>query len=512
MQHNPIVIIGAGIGGLSAAALLAARGEGVLVLERAPASGGKMRQIRIGERAIDGGPTVLTMRWAFDAIFADAGETLDDHVRLVPLPILARHAWGADQRLDLFADMARSADAIGSFAGAAEARRFLAFSAEAARIYRTLRKPFIESQRPSPWGLAVAGGVSGLGGMLRINPFETLWKALGRHFTDPRLRQLFARYSTYCGSSPFAAPATLMLIAHVEQDGVWSVDGGMHALAKSLEALAIRRGAAFRHEAEVSEIMAANDRVSGVRLRTGEEIAASAVIANADAAALGGGLFGSAAARGVAAVPAEARSLSAVTWAAVARTSGFPLTRHNVFFSGDYEREFRELARGVASDPTVYVCAQDRDGACDGPERLLMLVNAPAHGDVSTVDIKTAEQAMRRRIDACGLAAEWQPQDCVMTNPAGFARLFPATGGALYGRASHGWMASFRRPGAATALPGLYLAGGSVHPGPGVPMAALSGRLAMEQLLGDRASTRTFHPGATAGGTSTRSVTMAATD
>jgi 1-hydroxycarotenoid 3,4-desaturase len=303
-----------------------------------------------------------------------------------------------------------------------------------------------------------------------------------------------------------------MLIAHVEQDGVWSVEGGMHALARALEALAIRRGAAFHHDAEVSEILSANGSVSGVRLRTGAEIAASAVIANADAAALASGLFGSAAARGLSAIPAEARSLSAVTWAAVARTSGFPLTRHNVFFSCDYEREFRDLAHGVANDPTVYVCAQDRDGACDGPERLLMLVNAPAHGDVAAVAIRAAEQAMRRRIDACGLSVDWQPQDCAVTDPAGFARLLPATGGALYGRASHGWMASFRRPGAATALPGLYLAGGSVHPGPGVPMAALSGRLAVDHLLGDRASTRRFHPGATAGGTSTRSATMAVTD
>ena len=102
---------------------------------------------------------------------------------------------------------------------------------------------------------------------------------------------------------------------------------------------------------------------------------------------------------------------------------------------------------------------------------------------------------MRRRLQVSGLQVDWQPQDCVVTDPAGFAQLFPATGGALYGRASHGWMASFRRPAAATALPGLFLAGGSVHPGPGVPMAALSGRLAAESLL-----TSAFRRGGSADG------------
>jgi 1-hydroxycarotenoid 3,4-desaturase len=193
-----------------------------------------------------------------------------------------------------------------------------------------------------------------------------------------------------------------------------------------------------------------------------------------------------------------------VVWTARAQSAGFPLTRHNVFFSDDYAAEFRALQRGVPDDPTVYICAQDRDGEIKGPERLLILVNAPATGDTARTNVEKAESAMRRRLQQAGLQLTWQPQDCVVTDPAGFAGLFPATGGALYGRASHGWMASFRRPAAATALPGLFLAGGSVHPGPGVPMAALSGRLAAESLLSARVSTKWFRRTATAGGISTR--------
>jgi 1-hydroxycarotenoid 3,4-desaturase len=499
-----VVIIGAGIGGLTAAALLAAQGEDVLVLERAAAAGGKLREIAVAGRPIDAGPTVFTMRWVFDEIFAAAGAAFDDHVKLAPLSILARHAWTAGSHLDLHADVGQSAAAIGAFAGAAEARRFLSFSAEARYMYGLLRQPFLLAQRPNPAQLAAGRGLFGLKDMLRINPFETLWHALGRHFHDPRLRQLFGRYATYCGSSPFLAPATLMLVSHVEQEGVWSVAGGMSQLAAALQALAERHGAQFRFATEASVIETAGGRVSGVRTAAGEAIACQEVVLNGDVNALASGLFGTAAARVAAAVPPPARSLSAVTWTAVARATGFPLVRHNVFFSPDYQAEFRQLADGFPAEPTVYVCGADRDAPVEGAERLLVLVNAPAFGDRPAVPLAAIEAAMRRRLAACGLEIEWQTATTVVTAPADFARLFPATGGALYGRASHGWMASFQRPGAQTALPGLFLAGGSVHPGPGVPMAALSGRLAAESLLGARGLMPPWRRMATAGGTSTR--------
>jgi 1-hydroxycarotenoid 3,4-desaturase len=483
--------------------LLAARGERVLVLERAAAAGGKMRQLLAGGRLIDAGPTVLTMRWVFENLFADAGQNLADHVMLEPLAVLARHAWSASEQLDLHADVQASADAIGRFSGADEARRFLVFSAEARRIYQTLETPFIKSQRPGPVRLATSNGFSGLRDMLRINPFETMWAGLGRHFKDLRLRQLFGRYATYCGSSPFQAPATLMLVAHVEKEGVWAVKGGMHSLAQALAALAMRHGAEIRYRAEVASIEVHSGAVGAVKLATGEVIACRDVIVNADVNAVATGLLGARAARTVEKVPPDARSLSAITWAATARTSGFPLSRHNVFFSGDYASEFGELKIGYPRDPTVYICAQDRDDPVEGEERLLVLVNSPANGDGAPVPHAGVEHAMRTRLEACGLAIDWQQDKTIVTTPSGFGSLFPATGGALYGRASHGWMASFRRPGAATSLPGLYLAGGSVHPGPGVPMAALSGRLAAESLMASRASTPWSRRAAIAGGTST---------
>jgi len=499
MRRERVIIVGAGVAGLSAAVGLAAAGADVLVCERAASPGGKMREIPVGDVRVDGGPTVLTMRWALEAVFAQAGTTLDEHLVLHPADVLARHAWTDGARLDLHADRRRSEESIGELAGPAEARRYREFCERAARTYRTLEQTFLRASRPSPVGLVGRAGLRGLPDLLAIRPFATLWDALGAHFRDPRLRQLFGRYATYCGSSPFTAPATLMLVAHVEQEGVWMVEGGMHRLARALAEVAAARGARLRYHAEVAEVLVAGGRAAGVRLANGERIDAEAVIVNADPAAVAGGLFGSGLRGAVRALPSEARSLSAVTWALHARTEGFPLLRHNVFFSTDYAAEFDAIFRAgrLPHEPTVYVCAQDRDDrerADDGvPHRLLCLVNAPATGDRNAFEaaqIAAAESRTFGLLARCGLNVERDPARAVVTTPADFHGLFPATGGALYGAASHGWRATFRRPGTRTAIDGLYLAGGATHPGPGVPMAALSGQLAVESVLAGLARAR----------------------
>ncbi len=486
-----VVVVGAGIAGLVAAVELASSGVEVVVVEKEAAPGGKLRQISFGDTHIDAGPTVFTMRFVFDAVFAAAGTTLEQHLKLIPAEILARHAWAADQRLDLFADIRRSADAIGVFAGPAEARGYLAFCARSAKIYRTLEGPFIRAQQPgSAFALARRVGLLAPNELLGMSPFATMWKGLEDHFRDPRLLQLFGRYATYCGSSPWLAPATLMLVAHVEQAGVWMVEGGMHRVARVFEALAKSKGAAFRYGDAVAEIVVENGRAAGVRLASGERIAADAVVFNGDAAALAGGLLGRPASRAVP-KPEGARSLSALTWTMNAPAHGFPLLRHNVFFSDDYRAEFDDIftRRRLPTAPTVYVCAQDRGdvaNAIGGPERLLVLTNAPATGDTTdftAAEIASCETRTFESLQRCGLLVDRTAANTVVTTPTQWNRLFPATGGALYGQATHGSMAAFRRPASRSRMPGLILAGGSAHPGPGVPMAAMSGRLAAAFVL-----------------------------
>lgn len=487
------VVVGAGVGGLACAVDLAAQGVDVTVVEAHQSPGGKLREVRVGTAAIDAGPTVFTMRQVFEALFADAGSSLEAHLHLEPATVLARHAWNERDTLDLFADPAQTADAIAGFSGPAEGRRYLDFCRRSARVFATLEDTFIRASRPGPLDLVRRAGLRGLPELWAIDPFSSLWRSLSRQFSDPRLQQLFARYATYCGSSPFAAPATLMLVAHVEQSGVWLVRGGMQRIAHAMVALATGLGVRFRFGARVTAITRRGEAVNGVEIATGERIEADVVIVNGDPAAVAAGLLGPVRD----AVPRASlgeRSLSAVTWLAVARVHGFPLARHSVFFSRDYPTEFRELftERRVPADPTVYVCAQDRsdsgarDG--DGPERLLCLVNAPATGDTERFGpaaTAVLEACARSTLRRCGLEIAFDADCTRCVTPADFEGLFPGTGGALYGPASHGFAASFRRPGARTRVAGLYLAGGATHPGPGVPMAVLSGRLAARSALQD---------------------------
>jgi len=295
----------------------------------------------------------------------------------------------------------------------------------------------------------------------------------------------------------------------------------MAALARSLAAVAERRGARLRYGTACAGIEVRQGRVSGVRLRGGERLLADAVVFNGDASALAWHLPEDLRPRAPSPVPPADRSLSAVTWAIHAPTTGFALQRHNVFFDRDYASEFDDIfnARRLPAHGTVYVCAQDRadgDGAApaSGAERLLMLVNAPAEGDRRSFDASETDPCQDRALSLlrrCGLHLELSnPQQMTRRTPADFARLFPGSGGALYGPATHGWMTLFRRPAAYTALPGLFLAGGSVHPGPGVPMAAMSGRLAAATLMAHLDSTHRSSRVLISGGTSMPSATTAA--
>lgn len=480
------IIIGAGAGGLAAAMDLSAAGLDVTVIEKEPDVGGKMRHLIVDGVHIDGGPTVFTMRWIFEALFERSGKDIAREINIQPAKRLARHAWLDGSQLDLWADIDQSADAISIFADAQNADGYRRFCRDSQSVFTTLRDTFIAAQKPNPLSLSSRIGFHRFNRLWQTRPFQTYWAKLESYFADPRLRQLFGRYATYIGSSPYLTPATLMLIAHVEQDGVWLVEGGMHAVAKAMQRAAEDNGARFRFGARVANLNVSGGTINGITLKTGEELKADVVVFNGDQSALSQGLLSSDAKSAGQSVPRKARSLSAIVSCTHTRTSGFDLDYHTVFFSDAYKREFEQIfeQRHAPTEPTIYICAQDRAGdhSPTDRERLLILVNAPADGDQPNAEIEWPEARTREALACYGLTLEADAPTHV-TDPTGFATLFPGSGGALYGAANHSPFATFGRNGARSRVEGLYFAGGTVHPGAGVPMATMSGQLAAQAIL-----------------------------
>ncbi len=487
------IVIGAGAGGLATAVELSSAGWQVDVFESRQEPGGKMHQRQVGDSSIDGGPTVFTMHWVFEQLFRRGGAHFDDRLKLTQSRRLARHAWTDGSHLDLFHDIDQSADAIAHFSNEENAAGYRRFCHDGALIHGLLKDNFMSTTQPSPITLGYRLIRDGGTNALAVAPHRSLWSALGKYFSDPRLRQLYGRYATYVGSSPLLTPSTLMLIAHVEREGVWCVDGGMRALALAMAELAQEHGGRFHYDSPVQRIDCVNGRATGITLVSGETHSADVVVFNGDTAALSDGLLGADVSTSVPVRPRHQRGLSAITWCINAETSGFELDHHNVFFAQNYAQEFSTIfdQRGICNEPTVYVCAQDRiNGAPlkSGTERLLLLINAPADGDHKAwTSTKLGEQRERALevLQRGGVDITFSEQDCVVSSPDDWHHRFPASGGSLYGAASHGMFSSFTRPSAKSRVKGLYLTGGSVHPGPGVPMATLSGTLAAKQVVQD---------------------------
>ena len=523
MKEPKVVIVGAGIGGLAAALRLAAAGVCVTVVEAAARPGGKMRTVPTVAGPADAGPTVLTLREVFAELFAAAGEAIEDHVRLIPLEVLARHYWSDGTVLDLHADHEASAAGVRAVFGPRAEAEFRAFHGRAARLLAAFDAPMMQAAAPSQGELAlrVAREPRLIADMA---PWATLGAMLRASFSEPRLAQLFGRYATYVGGAPDDAPALLSLIAAVEMQGVWAVEGGMHALARAVEALARSRGASMRYGEAVLRIEMQGGRVAGVQT-AGGRIAADAVLFNGDPRAIAVGLLGEGVRRAVPRAAVEPRSLSAFVHAFAAVPRGVDLAYHTVFFGDDPRAEFAALREGRRPrDATLYLCAQDRAlagtagtaatgaaGAAGAAERFEIILNGPPTGDRAETELEIAECQTQvfNRLGTFGLSFLPRPQRESLTTPEGFAHLFPGSRGSLYGLSPRGFMAGLKRPRARTAVAGLYLCGGGAHPGAGVPMATLSARHAAGAILSDLGLPLTSRRTAMRGGMSTGSATGA---
>ncbi len=485
------IVIGGGVGGLAAAVHLARAGVRVRLYEQATTLGGKLAEVTLGGRQFLTGPSMLTMRGVFEDLFGGAA-ALAAALELQPVDPLCRHFFADRSQLDLYSDVERSRAAIAAFASARDADGYLAFRRHAEKIYQAVRGPFMER----PLALPELLNPLMLKRFTQIDGLRTLWKAVASFFVDPRLRQLFARYATYTGSSPFHAPGTLAVVAHVENEyGIFTCRGGLYRLAEALEQLLRTLGGEIELGVAVDEIVVERDRAVGVRRqgRAGVE-RADVVVANGDAATVYGSLLpGSRVARKAGAkYAAEELSLSAYVLLAVAERAPIALLPHNVFFSGDYAREFDELVerRRPPSDPTVYVRADDRgEPQYTLSERVVLVTNAPPLDERGRhIDWSAEAPRCRQRIERTLAGHGWtlKTEHSQAQTPVDFAARFLGSKGAIYGLASNAKLAAFKRPAHRVAgIERLYLCGGTTHPGAGLPMVCLSAKMAATMALED---------------------------
>jgi phytoene desaturase len=486
------LIIGGGVGGLSAAIRLAAAGVRVHILEQNPRVGGKMSEIAAEGFRWDTGPSVITMRHVFEALFSAVGRRLEDYLTLLPVDPLTRYFYRDGSVLDASADPAVMRGRIAALAGEPEAEGYLRYLRYAERIHAITGGVFIYNDPPTFWQVARTP----LRDIPAVDPLRTMDGAIHSFVRSPYLRQLLGRFATYVGASPFMAPATLNVIAHVElSGGVWYPQGGIYQIAAAFERLARELGVEITTDCAVQSILVEQGHAVGVRLAEGSELRADAVIANVDVATVYEKLLPQ--------QPAwigRARRLTRVE----PSCSGFilllgvegetaGLAHHNIFFSRDYRREFDDIfRRGVPPDePTIYVAITARTDAAHAPpgcENWFVLVNAPPLGDA--FDWARQGDAVRDRVLATladfGLDVRERIRVERRLTPADLERLTGARRGALYGISSNNRFNALRRPhNRAPDVRRLYFAGGTTHPGGGVPMVTLSGQVAARLALED---------------------------
>lgn len=478
-----VAVIGAGIGGLSAAIALASSGMSVTVLERASVVGGKAGTVEIDGVVCDTGPSVLTMPEVFDELFRMAGSSLADEVELVHPDPAARYLWPDGVSVDLHVHLPETLASVRQALGADAEAQLAAYMAYAANVWEAAEPRFVRGRAPSMWSFFSPGALRDL---VAIDPLRSMDAAIRAKVREPHLRDVLLRFATYAGSDPRRAPATLSCIAHVELAlGGFGVAGGIHALVGALARTAERLGVELQTGRAVRVVRVERGRVVGVDTDQGA-FDAEVVVSNAETRHLLGTLLPGRS------TPRPATSTSG--WNAIVAATRTPgRAGHTVLFPNVYDHEFRDLFdRNLAPDePAVYACAQGVTHANPGweaQEPLFVMVNAPPLADGAEEDgerFRSLEAHVLERLSGSGLTAAGDPVRWRRT-PGGLAERFPGSGGALYGRAHDGPWAALSRPGnRVSGVRGLYVASGTAHPGGGLPLAALSGRAAAAAVQED---------------------------
>lgn len=479
-------VIGAGIGGMAAAIRLALKGYETHLFEKNHETGGKIGELHLGGCRFDTGPSLFTLPELVDELFALAGEDPREHFRYLPLDSSCRYFWDDGTLLDAWTDRNRFAEEAERVTGEPRGK-VLAFLDECAELYDLTAGIFIFSpfyqfdNFRKPESLNVARNFR------KLNAFSTMHGVISKRFHSPKMVQLFDRYATYNGSSPYRAPGTLNVIAHLEHNmGAFFPEKGMREIVDALEKLALRCGVKIHAGEEVLSVTRDGNLVKGIETEGGF-MPVTAVVSDVDVIPFYRKLLGEE--RPARRQERQERSTSALIFYWTINRKFEELDLHNIFFSNDYPAEFRALKRGeVSADPTVYIFASSRvvpSDAPDGKDNWFVMINVPYDSGQDWKQVVTRARAdiikkLGRRL---GCNIEEAIEDEQVLDPPLIENLTASHRGALYGSSSNSRFAAFRRhPNVKSRYMNLWFVGGSVHPGGGIPLCLASAKIACDMI------------------------------
>jgi phytoene desaturase len=484
---NHVVIVGAGLAGLSCALRLLATGRQVTVLEREPVPGGRAGRLSLGGYQFDTGPTVLTMPDLIADALGCVGEELSDWLDLRPVSPLYRAHYPDGSTLDVHADTDRMAAEVERVCGPAEAAGYRRFVAFVTRLYQLEMAGFIDRNLDGPLALATPD----LARLVALGGFRRLQTVLRRFFRDPRTQRIFGFQSMYAGVSPYDALAIYAVIAYMDAvAGVYFPVGGVHAVPVALAGAAEKHGARFRYGTEAARVEVAGGRARAVITTDGERIPADAVVLNPDLPTAYRELLPEQYAPRRLARLRYSPSCFLLHVGSTARYAG--AAHHNIHFGRGWRRTFRELIdRGeLMSDPSLLVTNPTRaDPALAPAGRQAYYVLAPTPHLGADLDwgvlgpryrdelVATLEARGYRgfgdavEVEHAVTPADWAAGGLAMGAPFAAAHTFGQTG-------------PFRPGNLARGLANVVFAGSGTQPGVGVPMVLISGRLAAERITG----------------------------
>ena len=480
-----VVVVGAGLGGLSAALRLAGAGRKVTVVERESVPGGRNGLLNKDGYSFDTGPTVLTMPSLIQDAFSCVGEDLKDWLELMPLSPLYRAFYADGSQIDVHANTAQMEEEIRTQVSAEEALGYRKYVDFVTKLYKYEMNDFIDKNIDSPFNLLTPN----LARLIALGGFRHLQPKVNQYLKDPRLQKVYSFQAMYAGVSPQQALAIYAVIAYMDSvNGVFFPKGGMHAVPRALAGAAEKHGVTFKYNSTVTSIERSNGRATAVITESGERIACDVVVLNPDLPVAWQDLLGG--------QPRSVKRLkyspSCVTLLIGSNKIYDHLAHHNIHFGKSWDGVFDELInkKTLMSDPSILVTVPSKDDPALAPAGkssyyvLFPTPNLSADIDWKKVGPKYRDEMIRAleergytdfgkgiEVEQMTTPLDWQSQGMEQGAPFASAHTFFQTG-------------PFRPRNLAKGYENIVFAGSGTQPGVGVPMVLISGRLAAERIVG----------------------------